>query len=162
RYQKFRNLSLYSRPSRRHAGLALALCAGLLAACSGHPEQAGQAVTQSTDAPPLASFDLRRSLVPFDPDAVRQLAVLQPSANASSAPQRPLVPPAARQAVVDAYEARKKKQFSAMQNFVAPAQSDPVLGVYPQYWVLSQQLQDSTRPISEPEIQRFLVNSDNA
>lgn len=154
RYQKMRNHSLNRSLVRRHVGLVLAVSLGL-AACTGSSDQTKHATAASADLPALATIDLRRSLVPFDPATARQVAVLQ------HAPQHPVVPPAARQAVVDAHAAVQKKQPSALQQLIPLAQTDPVLGAYPQYWWLSHQLQDSTRPVPEPQLQQFLAHSDN-
>ena len=74
----------------------------------------------------------------------------------------PPVPPEARQAVVGAYEALKKKQYSRLADLVPIAESDPQLGDYPRYWSLSQQLSDSTRPIPESGIQQFIRATENS
>ncbi|HUH41134.1 MAG TPA: transglycosylase SLT domain-containing protein, partial [Castellaniella sp.] len=72
-----------------------------------------------------------------------------------------VVPVAARQAVVDAYEAMRKKRWSELQQLVPVAAGDPVLGQYPRYWALRQKLSDRTMPVPDAEVQEFLAsNSD--
>src|SRR5690606_25172824 len=73
-----------------------------------------------------------------------------------------ITPPAARQAVVDAREAMKKSQWSRLQALAPLAKSDPVLGAYADYWLLRQQLQDSTRPVPDAALQQFMEQNQDA
>lgn len=161
RYQKIRNGTLSARFVSRHCIAALLVAS--VAGCSNASDRAGQGAGTVAAVPNLESVDLRRSLVPFDRPAGTQLAVLQPLPDVSGLPDpNPPVPPEARQAVVGAYEALKKKQYSRLADLVPIAESDPQLGDYPRYWSLSQQLSDSTRPIPESGIQQFIRATENS
>uniref|UniRef100_UPI00333FF347 lytic transglycosylase domain-containing protein n=1 Tax=Castellaniella defragrans TaxID=75697 RepID=UPI00333FF347 len=74
----------------------------------------------------------------------------------------PVVPEAARQAVVDAYEAMQKKRWAEVDRLVPLAAADPVLGIYPRYWSLRQKLSDRTTPVPDAEITRFLADNTDA
>ncbi|NYT62636.1 transglycosylase SLT domain-containing protein [Alcaligenaceae bacterium] len=148
RYQKTRNLSALTPVPCSRAGLWLALMVGLMG-CAGaekpvHSASAAPAATEASMQDQAApAVDLRQTLVPV----------------AASAPA--VVPPLARQAVVDAREAMQKKQWSRLLGLVPAAQADSVLGSYAGYWALRQQLQDSTRPVPDAQIQQFMqINQD--
>lgn len=161
RYQKIWNLS-YKAVSRHHAHVVLAVSAALIAGCAGASDSTTQhADTRGGVEPVPGALDLRKSLVPFDPAKARQLAALQPAASGTVQRAEVNVPPAARKAVVDAHEAVKKKQRAELSRLVPLAKSDSVLGDYPLYWELSQQLQDSTRPISHAPVQNFFDTTTN-
>ncbi|HEX7386354.1 MAG TPA: transglycosylase SLT domain-containing protein [Castellaniella sp.] len=70
----------------------------------------------------------------------------------------PTVPPAARQAVLDAYEAVRRGQWPTLDILVRAAAPDPVLGMYPQYWSLQHQLQVGTMPLPQAALQKFLAD----
>lgn len=160
RYQKLRKRTLNRTVSRPClAALLIALGA---AGCSNASDRTA-VVNPSTSTPALEAIDLRRSLVPFDAAPGQQLAVLQPAPDVSDLPDpRPAVPAEARQAVVSAHEALQKKQYSRLAELAPIAESDPLLGDYPRYWLLSQQLADSTRPIPESALRQFIRSTDNA
>lgn len=157
RYQKIRKLSVFQSVSRCHASVWLAASLGVVAGCAGASD------TSTATAPALDTIDLRQSLIPFDAASATRVAALGPQADVGQAPQPALVvPPSARQAVIDARSAVQKKQWSTLASLVPIAQPDPVLGAYPWYWSLRQELHDSTRPIPERQIQNFLDASNNA
>src|SRR5690606_27589895 len=148
RYQKTRNVSGMLRSHRLRAGLWLALSVGLVG-CAGAERPAN----------PVGA-DLRQSLAPLDTAGAMQVAAL---AGATPAPpQSPsgtitlVTPPQSRQAVVRAREAMQKKQWAMLETLVPIAKSDPVLGTYAEYWMLRQKLQDSTQPVPDQEMQRFM------
>lgn len=148
RYQKTRNLSAFAPLSCSRAGLWLALTVGLVG-CAGaerpvHSATATPAVTQENGQGNIASaIDLRQTLAPI------------PAASA------PVVPPLARQAVIDARDALQKKQWSRLAGLALTAQADPVLGSYAGYWALRQRLHDSTQPVPDAQVREFMqVNQD--
>jgi len=135
RYQKSRKLSARRLAGGARRTMVLTGLLGLLAGCSAAPA----------------------------PGAVAQAAV--PAA--MTPPPGPdlrgvMVPPEARQAVVDARAAFEGKDWARLRSLVEPARADAVLGDYPAYWWLRQQLHDSTRPIPEADVQAFIDNSSNA
>lgn len=150
RYQKTRNLSALTPVQCSRVGLWLALTVGLMG-CAGAEKPVHSATTdlaiaeESTLGQATPAVDLRQNLAPV-PVPVMASAV---------------VPPLARQAVVDARDAMQKKQWSRLADLASTAQADPVLGSYASYWALRQQLQDSTRPVPDAQIQQFMqVNQD--
>ncbi len=145
RYQKIRNFSAVApgRPSR--FGLWVAILIGV-AGCAG----ADQPVHSATPAVALNT--------PY-------VGAPEVQTNPAVAPVAPTVilytPPMARQAVIDAREAMQKKQWARLEGLVPLAQSDTVLGSYANYWLLRQQLQDSTSPVPDAQLQQFMkVNQD--
>src|SRR5699024_9961339 len=79
--------------------------------------------------------------------ASQKVASAAPSEVVSQAAETDqVIPPKARQAVVDAREAMQKKQWKKLASKVEPAAADPVLGMYAQYWHLRQQLHDASHP----------------
>ncbi len=98
------------------------------------------------------------------PRLVAQLAdasdqvMLPPKVVPQPAPQ---VPPAARKAVVDAYEAMNKGRWADVTRLAPLASADPVLGMYPEYWLLRRRLQDRTLPVPEADVRLFLDQVDN-
>nr|WP_323018391.1 transglycosylase SLT domain-containing protein [Castellaniella sp.] len=86
-------------------------------------------------------------------------AAASPAAPVVRAYVAPAVPPAARQAVQDAYDAVKKRRWADLDRLVPLAAADPVLGQYPRYWALQRRLQDRTTPVPEADVQRFLKDN---
>lgn len=68
----------------------------------------------------------------------------------------------ARRALVDAYDAVKKKQWTTLMGLAPLAQADHVLGSYAQYWLLRQQLQDPGVPVPTEALQRFIAANPDA
>lgn len=94
-----------------------------------------------------------------------QVAVLTPT-YAAPPPitrweQLPPVPAAARSAVIEARAALQNKNWRRLAELVQPAKADPVLGAYPAYWHLRQQLHDTTRPIPSDQLWQFLREYDD-
>lgn len=73
----------------------------------------------------------------------------------------PPVPAQARQAVLQAREAVQAKNWKQLEALVQPAKADPVLGAYPAYWHLRQQLYDTTRPVPSDQLWQFLREYDD-
>lgn len=71
----------------------------------------------------------------------------------------PVVPPAARQAVLDAYEALKKRRWADLDRLAPVATGDPVLGQYPRYWALQRRVLDRTQPVPTVAVQQFLADN---
>lgn len=157
RYQKTRNFSAVAPVRYSRAGLWLALSIGLFG-CAGAegPVQSATAAETTKESgaatPAAGAVDLRQSLV---------APALQPASAPAASTVALAIPPLARQAVVDAREAMQKKQWSKLQGLAPLAQADPVLGSYAHYWLLRQQLQDSTQPVPDVQLQQFMqVNQD--
>ncbi len=144
------------------AGVAIALG---LAGCAGAEAPAvppsALAAPGSPEVPPptLASQSPVSGTVPpaGQEEAVR--AARQAPAREAVPYVPPVVPAAARQAVVDAYEAMQKKRWADVERLAAVAAADPVLGIYPRYWSLRQKLSDRTMPVPEPEVRQFLADN---
>jgi soluble lytic murein transglycosylase len=146
RYQKTRNFSAQIFAGRAALGTWLALSVGLVG-CAG-------AQAPGIAEPAATEIDLRQSLVP--PNTTRPIT--EPGAPQSITL---FTPPAARQAVVDARDAMQKKQWTRLAGLIPTAKADPLLGAYAQYWLLRAQLQDSTQPVPDEQLQQFLaVNQD--
>jgi soluble lytic murein transglycosylase len=156
RYQKTRSMSGVPVTHRMRATLWLALSVGLMG-CAGAERPAASA---DAAAPAIAGADLRRSLAPLDTAGAMQVAALPgatPAPPQSASGTLTLVtPPQSRQAVVRAREAMQKKQWAMLETLVPIAKSDPVLGTYAEYWLLRQKLHDSTQPVPDQEMQRFM------
>lgn len=75
--------------------------------------------------------------------------------------QLPAVPAAARTAVIEARAAVQAKNWRRVAELVQPAKADPVLGAYPAYWHLRQQIHDPTRPIPSDQLWQFLREYDD-
>ena len=158
RYQKTLPLSGLRPAGRVQQALALALALGL-AGCAGAERTV---VAANTSAPAVSS--------PASPQAGRTLA-----AGASQSPEalfaslgatpamtgkvgafRTVVPPEAREAVIQAYEAQEKKQWDKLEELLPEARKDPVLGIYAEYWSLHRQLQDPDLPVPDAAMTRFM------
>ena len=135
-----------SRAARVRGALALALCFGAIAGCSS--KNSGAEVQLSEV---IGNADLRQTLVPGDS-----------AARADAQPQRFIVPPEAREAVVEARAAMQAKQWDKLRSLVPQADRDPVLGSYVRYWWLRQRMQDPTQPIPENEILDFFEHNADA
>lgn len=167
-YAASRRWSGFSVAGRRpfpRAGLVAAVA--LIAGCAGTPDvdAADAAARQGADSAVLAGSVDAASDVVLVADASGSIGAAAQNRRSAPVPagdvRPPVVPPAARQAVIDAREAMQKKQWKTVESRVAYAVPDPVLGDYPRYWWLRQQLHDSTRPIPEALLQQFLQSSRN-
>lgn len=67
-----------------------------------------------------------------------------------------ITPPHARQALLEAYEAKKDKDWDRLQTVLQDAASDPVLGAYPEYWALHHALIDQNQSIPADRIRDFI------
>ena len=70
--------------------------------------------------------------------------------------QVPTVDPQARLAVTHAAEAYQKKQWKKIGEQLEAAKADPILGHYPEYWWLVQQLEIQAMPIREAALQNYI------
>lgn len=134
----------------RFSALGILLAAGLLG-CAGANGNSTQAAGQ--DLPlkvaSLAAAGSSDMALAAESTAPRTEAFL---------PAPPVVPPAARQAVIDAYDAMQKKRWAELARLVPVAADDPVLGIYPRYWALRQKLLNRAIPVPEAEVQQFLAD----
>ncbi len=67
-----------------------------------------------------------------------------------------VTPPEARQAMLDARDAKQQKQWDRLQALVPLAQSDPAIGAYAEYWSLYHALMDTTTPVPEAQLRDFI------
>ncbi|MFT0849463.1 transglycosylase SLT domain-containing protein [Achromobacter sp. F4_2707] len=134
----------------RKLGLALSACLLVLAGCSG---SSAEPKAQLSEA--IQEVDLRQTLV-----ADASLVVKTPAPEPE--PVRLIVPPEAREAVIQARAAMQAKQWDRLRSFIPQADRDPVLGSYVRYWALSQALQTPSQPIPEQEIQEFFERNQDA
>ncbi len=65
------------------------------------------------------------------------------------------VPPQARQAVIDAREAVRARNWARLAELVPVAQQDPVLGTWAEYWQLHQQLTNPAIPVPDDAMREF-------
>ncbi|GAA0779747.1 lytic transglycosylase domain-containing protein [Castellaniella ginsengisoli] len=124
--------------------LGLTGCAGAQAPTAAE-RQAGEAASVVLAAPAAGAAAPARAPEPAPP-------AVQASPPVS-------VPPAARQAVLDAYDAVQKRRWSDLDRLAPLAAADPVLGLYPRYWALRNQLQNRARPVPDDEVRQFLADS---
>jgi len=137
-----------SRP--RLGALAWGLAALLgLAGCAG--AQAPTAAEQQAGEAPSVALAAPETAAPAAPAA--------PTAPTPETPAPVVVPPAARQAVLDAYEAVQKRRWADVDRLAPQAAADPVLGLYPRYWALLNRLQDRARPVPDTEVRQFLADA---
>jgi soluble lytic murein transglycosylase len=155
------------RPTRRlvmcmAVSVGLLGCASAEAPASSAGRDAAPAAKQVAGAQGVPAVDLRQALVPMDSSQATTVANLAPAAEAGSGPQNLILvtPPVARQAVVNAREAMRKKQWAVLDTLAPIAKADPVLGAYANYWLLRQRLQDGTQPVPEAQIERFLKENE--
>jgi len=123
--------------------LGLAGCAGAQAPTTAE-QQAGEAPRTGQTAPASHVSDVAATQIPTP---------------VVSAPAPVVVPPAARQAVQDAYDAVNKRRWAELDRLVPLAAADPVLGLYPRYWALRNRLQDRARPVPDAEVRQFLSDA---
>ncbi len=135
-------------------GLALLLCAVGLAGCGGHSSQAQVSAVMET-------VDLRQTLVD-ERSAGGMAQAAAPRQRRQAEPVRLVVPPDAREAVVQARAAMQGKQWERLRGLIAQADRDPVLGTYARYWSLRQRLLDPAQPIPVDEIQAFFARNHDA
>lgn len=142
RYQKNTVLGSYQRLSRPLLSTLL-ISSTLLAGCVGAN---ASNKTEATPAPVTVAAMQKQSAAPAPKTRWQQL---------------PAVSPHARQAVIQAKEAVTAKNWRQLASLVEPAKNDPVLGAYPAYWHLRQQLHDSTRPVPSDQLWQFLRDYDD-
>ena len=135
-----------SRAIKASGALALALCIAALAGCSSR--NAGAEARLGTV---IGNVDLRQTLVPG-----------RSAGGEDSQPVRFIVPPEARDAVVEARAAMQAKQWDKLRSLIPQADRDPVLGSYARYWWLRHRMQDPTQPIPENEILEFFEHNADA
>jgi soluble lytic murein transglycosylase len=156
--------------SARRLGMCMVVSAGLLgcasaeAPASSASRDAAPAGIQVASAQGLPTVDLRQPLLPLDGSQATTVANLGPGATVGPGPQRLVLvtPPVARQAVLKAREAMRKKQWAILDTLVPIAKADPVLGGYAGYWLLHQRVNDSTQPVPDAQIERFLKENEGS
>lgn len=90
-------------------------------------------------------------------DAIAKLAGANPKpAPAVRWEQKPYVEPQARLAVINARDALQAKRWSALPSLAEQSMGDPILGAYPRYWSLRQQLQASGSVPPADSLNHFL------
>src|SRR5690625_7186054 len=73
----------------------------------------------------------------------------------------PEVDPEARAAVEKATKAYEKKQWDKLGEQISAAKEDPILGHYPEYWWLVQQLEVKAMPVREAALQRYIEDDED-
>ncbi|KAA0889466.1 lytic transglycosylase domain-containing protein [Pusillimonas sp. ANT_WB101] len=174
RYQKTAGVSgRLSLPYLRLGGCLMLLAT--ISACTGAERTASRANASSTDAgaqpavaKALKQTDLRHGLAPLDTADVVQVASLQGAMPNLAAGVRGLdtptgpgtvtlvAPERARQALIQAREARQKKDWVALDAQLPEARADLLLGAYAEYWKLYQALQDNSQLTPEGQIRAFI------
>lgn len=134
-------------------GLALLVFAVGLAGCGARDPQARVEAV-------MESVDLRQTLVAGR--GAGDTPAATPARKAPAEPVRLVVPPEAREAVVQARAAMQAKQWDRVRALIPQADRDPVLGSYVRYWALRQQLLDPAQPIPEDEIHAFFARNQDA
>lgn len=134
-------------------GLALLVFAVGLAGCGARDPQARVEAV-------MESVDLRQTLVAGR--GAGDTPAATPARKAAAEPVRLVVPPEAREAVVQARAAMQAKQWDRVRALIPQADRDPVLGSYVRYWALRQQLLDPAQPIPEDEIHAFFARNQDA
>lgn len=140
RYQKTRNFSggPLGALSRRSWSLVLSLG---LAGC------AGAKIPNNAASAPASPSSTSLQATPAAP---------------MPAPLSLVSSPEAEQAVLDARAAMQSRQWDTLASLVPQAKGDPLLGDYPAYWYLRQQLADPSMPVPTALLQKFLSSSRNA
>ncbi|QAA94511.1 lytic transglycosylase domain-containing protein [Pollutimonas thiosulfatoxidans] len=150
RYQKTPKHSAPRRPGYPQIALWLSLGLGLTG-CAGAERSDAVAAAE----PPATTASAQAATPASDQFAgAIQVASLQ-NTNVDSVLL--VTPPAARKAVIAARDAMQKKQWAALQSLLPIAKSDPVLGVYPEYWMLHQKLIDPTQPVPDEAMREFMA-----
>src|SRR5690606_1909890 len=131
--------------ARGRRGLALIVFMAGLAGCSA-PESQSQVNLGDV----VANVDLRQTLV--DERTAATLGTPPEGPAQATEHQRLIVPPGAREAVVQARQAMQQKQWQRLDSLIPKADRDPVLGCYARYWSLRPRMQDPAQPVPEREI----------
>lgn len=134
--------------------MALILFLAVLAGCSSSPSH-----SEVTPSEVVANADLRQMLAE---ERRNEVEMRRPAAPEAPARVRLIVPPEAREAVVQAREAMEKKQWQRVEALIPQADKDPVLGSYVRYWALRQRMLDPAVPIPEQEIRAFFEHNADA
>jgi soluble lytic murein transglycosylase len=158
RYQKSLLVSGLPLPVLARASVCTLLFMGAAGCADAQRSQPGASGTSTT------SPELRTYLNPPGSSTNNpvQVAVAAPSAAQQSGTQTSSEPPpqqpvtAARQALIDAREAVKRKQWSTLERLLPLAKTDPVLGTYADYWSLHRRLNDATTPVPDDDMRRFM------
>lgn len=145
RYQKNASLGIPRRLNRSFARIAL-FGSVFLVGCAGADAPKPTAHTAIQTIPTSSTPIVTQTVAP--PPAVRWQ-------------QLPAVPAEARRAVIDARAALQAKDWKKLADLVQPAKADPVLGAYPAYWHLRQQLYNTTRPVPSDQLWQFLRSYDD-
>ena len=141
-YQKTRASSRVHSRFRAHAAQCVASLAFLgLAGC------ASGGVPQATASPEA-------------PNASRPA----PASAGSTPPSLPatMTDADARQALMDAHDAMKGRQWDQLAQLVPAASRDPLLGAYAEFWLLRHQLSDPSEPVPTAAVKKFIAGTDNA
>ncbi|CAM5207579.1 Soluble lytic murein transglycosylase OS=Castellaniella defragrans OX=75697 GN=HNR28_000119 PE=3 SV=1 [Castellaniella defragrans] len=129
--------------------LGLAGCAGAQAPTASG-QQGGEAPKVAIAAP-SATDDVTGDALARAPEVPAAPPVVAPYV-------APAVPAAGRQAVLDAYDAVRRGRWSDLDALIPVAATDPILGLYPQYWALQHQLQAGTAPVPDDAVRKFLAD----
>ena len=139
-------MSIFScfKAEQQKAALASLMLTLTLVGCGGAKATATQAEAQSApkDESPQAVQLLNEK--PATPSVVLQA---MPPRN-----------PQAEQALQEAREALQKKQWQTLARLVPQAAPEPLVGNYAEYWLIRQDIHDTSKPLPTARIQQFIQN----
>lgn len=150
RYQKSRNISGIGIAS---SFVCLALFGGLSGCAGAEPPQVA-----ATNPPAQLA-----NVAPANPGGARHVApaLNPPQSTLNLVSTAGISPAVAEQALIDAREAMRKKQWSRLDELVPTASATPLIGIYAQYWALRQRVTNPTLPVPVAELQQFMaINED--
>lgn len=123
--------------------LALSVFLGLTGCASG-----GVPKASASSAPPPGQVDPAAPIAPVTGAQPTGLAATTTDADA-------------RQALIDAHDAMKGRQWSQLAQLVPTASRDPLLGSYAEYWLLRHQLTDPNEPVPTAAVKTFLATTND-
>lgn len=82
-----------------------------------------------------------------------------PAADLPYAPLQLLPAPGVQQALLDARQALQRRRWDQLATLMPVAQGDALVGDYPTFWYLRQQLKDPNAAIPVAAVKQFLANS---
>lgn len=142
RYQKTSDACRHPFSRFPRAVLGTVLLTGLLG-CAGAKTSVQASDTPATVSDATASTET-------------QVAALAPAVPTSLAPvTAPDIPAHVRQALIDAREAVRAKNWAKLDQLVPVARQDPVLGTWAEYWQLHQRLTNPALPVPDQAMHEF-------
>lgn len=146
-------LSDTSGNSRRNRKTLMCLALGLAitamtAGCGSSKRSNAQALTSAVPDKPAASAAQPKQSLNIHPVATAEAA--QPDTVSSSLQYTP------SQLIIDAYNAKNNRQWDQLLSLAQQADENELLGAYPMYWYLRQQLNGPTEDYPVGLLQEFI------